>query len=527
MPIKPATDTALLLAWIHVLIQENIYQKEYVEKYCQGFEELQEHIADKTPEWAAAITGLSAKDIRATAKIMAESAPAVVLHPGRHTAWYGNDTQRARAMAILTALLGAWGQQGGHYLETPFKLNKRKFRKTPHRQRVDGVGTRHPLGSKHGGSTTGLVEATLRPQEYPIKAWIIYGQNVLQSIPRPEQTKKAMGNLDFMVVVDVLPTEQVMYADLILPESTYLERHDDLVSVKTREPFVSIRQPVVPPRYDSRPGWFIAKELAKRLDLEEFFPWKDMEEYQKELIRNLDVDYNTLRNTGIYRIPEGGKPYFKDLEKVEFKTASGKIELYSTKLEELGFAPLPDYEAVPEPPKGYFRLTFGRSPVHSFARTQNNRWLNAIQSENSLWLNSEVAAGLNLVDGDRVEVENQDGIRVGPVKLLVTPGIHPAMVYTQHGFGEKNPQQKKAYARGFSDNVLCSNFALEELTGATGLRVNFVRLIKDGVSLMPVGAAIMQPVEREEPEEKVFQPISQPNLRSLFEEDEEEEEEGC
>ena len=526
LPIKPATDTALLLAWIQVLIEENIYQKEYVKEYCFGFTELRDHILDKTPEWAAEITGITADVIRETARIMAANAPAVVLHPGRHTAWYGNDTQRARAMAILTALLGAWGQLGGHYLETPITLKKRSLPKTEHRPRVDGVGSRHPLGSKHGGSTTGLVEATIKSGSYPIKAWIVYGQNVLQSIPRPEQTRQAMQELDFLAVIDVLPTEQVMYADLVLPESTYLERHDDLVSVKTRVPFISIRQPIVPPSYDTRPGWLIAKDLATRLDLKEFFPWKDMEEYQKELIQNLDLDYKTLSNIGIYCLPQGGKPYLKDLQKVKFKTPSGKIELYSNKLKNLGYSPLPDYEKIPEPPLGYFRLTFGRSPVHSFARTQNNRWLNAIQSENNLWLNSEVAIKLGLADGDFVELENQDKVRVGPVKLLVTPGIHPEMVYTQHGFGEKNPHQKRAYRKGFSDNALCSHFVTEELTGATGLRVNFVRLIKDGVPLMPKGATVMQPIQKTEPVNTTSQPTPKVEIEPAKQE-EEEEEEGC
>jgi len=112
LPIKPSTDIALILAWIHVLIYENIYNKDFVEKYTFGFDHLKEHVKSMTPEWAYGITTIEPELIRRTAREMAGAAPAVVIHPGRHVVWYGDDTQRERAMAILTALLGACGKRG-------------------------------------------------------------------------------------------------------------------------------------------------------------------------------------------------------------------------------------------------------------------------------------------------------------------------------------------------------------------------------------------------------------------------------
>ena len=122
LPIKPSTDIALLLSWIHEIIYNNYYDKNYVEKYCIGFDQLKEHVRDFTPEWAYGITTITPDMIRKTAKEMANASPAVIVHPGRHVTWYGDDTQRIRAIAILNALLGSWGRRGGFYRPARFDI---------------------------------------------------------------------------------------------------------------------------------------------------------------------------------------------------------------------------------------------------------------------------------------------------------------------------------------------------------------------------------------------------------------------
>jgi thiosulfate reductase/polysulfide reductase chain A len=115
LPIKPGTDTALLLAWINVLISENLYDKDYVDTWATGFAELADHVRDNTPEWAAAITDLPAEAIRESARALGNARPQAAIMPGRHVVWYGNDTQRMRAVYIVNALLGAYGRPGGLY----------------------------------------------------------------------------------------------------------------------------------------------------------------------------------------------------------------------------------------------------------------------------------------------------------------------------------------------------------------------------------------------------------------------------
>jgi thiosulfate reductase/polysulfide reductase chain A len=119
LPIKPGTDTALLLAWMHVLITEKLFDADYIRQWATGFDKLAAHVQPFTPEWAAAITDLTADQIRQTARELGRNRPQAVIVPGRHVTWYGNDTQRMRAVYIINALLGAVGRPGGLYFNKP------------------------------------------------------------------------------------------------------------------------------------------------------------------------------------------------------------------------------------------------------------------------------------------------------------------------------------------------------------------------------------------------------------------------
>lgn len=482
LPIRPGTDIALLLAWMNVLITERWYDQAYVAKHTQGFDRLAAHVREFTPEWAEAITELKAEQIRETARAMGRAKPAVVVHPGRHVTWYGDDTQRARAMAILTALLGSWGRKGGMFLPTPLSAGGIELPDFPEstRGRADGAGSRFPLASEEMGVTNGLIDATLSADPYPIKAWIVYGQNVIESIPQPGRTLEAIGKLDLMVVVDVLPVDQIDYADVVLPEATYLERYDPPLFVgSVKRPFVSIRQPVVEPLYESKPGWWIAKQLAKRLGLEGFFPWDTPEQHLEALVEPLGINTLELHSRGAIAFP--GRPYLEDRtpdDEPLFNTASGKIELFSDELKNLGADPLPRYTPVVDPPEGFLRLIYGRAPVHSFARTENNEVLHALMPENEAWIHTRTAADLKVQDGDRVPFENDEGARSLPVRVKVTEGIRRDCVYLVHGFGQGSKGLRRASLKGASDTSLMSRVKVDPLMGGTGMRVNFIRPVK-------------------------------------------------
>ncbi len=230
--------------------------------------------------------------------------------------------------------------------------------------------------------------------------------------------------------------------------------------------------------YDSKPGWWIAKELAKRLKLEAFFPWETPEEHFAKITAPMGLDPVELRARGAMGFP--GQPYLEDRSEDEtpFPTPSGTIELYSQALADLGADPMPRYTPPEEPPAGALRLVYGRAPMHSFARTQNNEALSALMPENEVVVHTTPARAAGIADGDRVVLENVDGAKSLPVRARVTEGIRADCVYLVHGFGQKASRLRRAYGRGASDTGLMTRVAVDPLTGGTGMRVNFVRLRK-------------------------------------------------
>lgn len=500
LPIKPGTDTALLLAWMNVLIGEERYDKAFVAEWTTGFDKLAARVEAFTPEWAAGITELPVELIRETARVMADNLPQSAIIPGRHVTWYGNDTQRMRAVNIVNALLGACGREGGIY------FNKSPYIEAyPHppfavtgssggcsaepgeesdelplgpsgKARADGARTRFLRGAT---AMQELIEPMITGEPYPIKALIVYGVNLLNSIPNPQRTIEALKKLDFVLVVDVLPQEHVAWADVVFPEATSLERYDDLWTVAHKTPYIALREPAVEPLYDTKPGWWMVRELGLRLGLDNYFKWQIVEEYLDTRLRSIGSSLAMMRQTkGI--IVQKGKPYLEDYDGMSpFKTASGKVELYSSDLALAGFDPLPIYEPVEEPPAGYFRLLYGRHPVHTFAKTQNTPLLSELYPENEVWINEDVAAIQGLSNGDYVWLENQDGARSGPIKVKATQRIRQDAVFMVHGFGQHAPGLSRANGQGASDTKLQTVYKLDPISGGAGMRVNFVRIVQE------------------------------------------------
>jgi thiosulfate reductase/polysulfide reductase chain A len=474
LPIKPGTDMALLLAWMSVIVNEKLYDADYISKYGIGFEQFALEVSQYTPEWAYIETGIEPNVIRETAREMARYKPATLVHPGRHATWYGDDAQRSRAIALLNALLGSWGSKGGFYVPYSYSIPKYPYAPYPElkKEPLDNPNGRYPFASGEQIST-GIREATITGQPYPIKGWFIYGTNLMQALPNRDETIKAIQNLDLMVVVDVIPSEITGWADVVLPESVYLERYDDLNASPFREGFVGIRQPVVDAPNDQKPNWWMAKKLGEKLGLGAYFPWKDVEDYLDTRLKLAGHSLDELKKEGIIKGPE--KPiYFEDGVEPEFATPSGKIEFYSKQLAEAGFDPVPRYTKHAEPPAGYFRLLYGRAPVHTFSKTQSNPILADMMSENELWVNADLAERYGLKNGDRIKLKNQDGVVSDPIKVKATERIRQDCVYMVHGFGQKSRQLRSTYKKGASDAELVTRYNTDPLMGGTAMNVNFV-----------------------------------------------------
>ncbi|MCA9668661.1 MAG: molybdopterin-dependent oxidoreductase [Myxococcales bacterium] len=485
LPIKPGTDIALLLAWMNVIISEQRYDADFVAKHTVGFDKLKAHVADKTPEWAYPLTGIAPQLIRESGRFIASQRPASLVHPGRRATWYGDDAQRSRAVAILSALLGSWGRRGGYLLPTSMEVPGDKYPKSarkPHRPRADRLPGKHPLAG--AALASGLCDATVTAKPYPIKGWMVYGTNLMQALPDPRHTRAAIEKLDLLVAIDVLPAEIVGWADVVLPEATYLERTDDLHVPAYKEPYVALRQQVVPPMYESKPGWWIAKQLGERLGLGAQFNYQSSEDVVRRRAAAAKIDFAALARDGVVlgkRVPacrDDGLPA------PSFDTPSKKVELYSDQLAKLGFHPMPEPSSPEEPPQGMFRLLTGRAPMHTFGRTTNNRQLGELMSENEVWINRAAARALPgfedppLRTGDKVVLVNQDGIKSTPIKARVTERIRGDCVYMVHGFGHSARGLRFARGRGACDSDLVTRVKVDPLMGGTGMNVNFVRIAK-------------------------------------------------
>jgi thiosulfate reductase/polysulfide reductase chain A len=329
--------------------------------------------------------------------------------------------------------------------------------------------------------TNAFVEASIPAPEnnHQLRGWIVTATNLPLTMPDKKKLQEAMQELELLVVVDTMPMDIVSYADVVLPECTYLERYDELRDSTEREPYIALRMPAAEPAYDTRPAWWIAKSLGEKLGLGEYFAYNDITEVLDWQLKQLGTSLEDMKKTGIRRYERSSRDlYLTPGEDYGFNTPTGKIELYSTSLADAGFDPMPVYTPHPEPPEGYYRLIYGRAPMHTFGRTSNNPNLHDLMEENALWVNPKVADLWNLKKDQYIWLKNQDGVVSGfPVKVRVTERIRWDSVYIVHGFGHKNNKLKRAFGNGANDSELITNVAIDPVMGGTGMRGNFVTFL--------------------------------------------------
>jgi len=268
LPIKPGTDLAFVLALTYVTLKGDLYNKTYVENNFNDFEAYKEHIltSNYTPEWAEKITGISAKKICKIAHDFMAAAPQAIYYQGRRSTWSSNDFQLRRAMALFTALGGGVDVKGGivfgktlplgdHTINAPLYFNAKP------RIEQDKAAIIGATGS--WVAWRDMVAEGNTP--YPIRGMFVYKQNPMLSVPDSNKTRKMLEKLDLVVVIDTMPSDTAMMADVILPECTYLEREDPVKSFSGIEPAIVLRQKVIDPLYDTRPVIDIVRGMAKKL----------------------------------------------------------------------------------------------------------------------------------------------------------------------------------------------------------------------------------------------------------------------
>ncbi|MEN8140772.1 MAG: molybdopterin-dependent oxidoreductase [Thermodesulfobacteriota bacterium] len=477
--IKPGTDTAFMLGMMNYLVQNNKYNADFVENHGVGFDEFKDAIKGWSLEKASKECDVPVAQMKEVADLLAANAPNVSIHPGRFSSWYGNDFQRGRALGCMAGLLGAFGVPGGFVKgKGPGGFGKVKWGHG-HEQHEALHREAEIHHQSPAGTPTDLIrDCAINSKPYPIKSCVVWGQNPMQTIPNQQKTIKMLKQMDFVMCVDVMPTDITMYADILLPESSYLERFDYIKKgtqwdfQDKQQQYVSARMPMVKADFERKDQVYICNELAKRMGHEEAIPVHTIEEMVNKQLEPAGLSIDKLvAEDGIHLQP-GKDPYGVDED--------FEVQFYNEELaDDQGYHGAPTYVPVPQPPKGFMRLLMGRSPLHSFNRTQNNIWLHNAMPENPVWVNDKTAKRLGLKDGDKISMTNSEGVKSGTTShVKVTPGIRKDCVFMAHGYGTKNAAMTTAKDAGIDDQKMITILAVDPETGCHGVRNNFVKLVK-------------------------------------------------
>ncbi len=478
--IRPGTDLALNYALIHVILKEGLYDAEFVNQWVLGLNELQEFVNDFTPAWAEQETGIPANSIVELAREVSQDKPNVIFHYGYRGANHQNEIYVRRSFLILNTLMGSIETPGGLFFKKgPGEEGGKAARKLVGQKgfpktdaaRFDKVGTKDfPLPDAGHGVGQMLPQAILSQDPYPIKALIAYRFDPLMSIPDTNLTKKALDELDLIVAIDINYSDIAWYADVILPESTYLERTDCVQQMNGLKPQMFLRKQAVTPRYDTRDGAMILKQIADRIGTGKFFPYENIDELVNWQLEGTGFTMEDFEEKGF--VAYGKNPIFWDRKDgLPLKTPSGKIEFKSSLLEDAGFESFPAYQPIPKTKKGKFRLVVGRNALHTHVSTQNNPYLNDLCGENALWINDKKAAELGIGDGAMVRVASKVGS--GEIRAKVTDLIQPEAVFMLHGFGHEAKSAERSFSKGLSDAVLQENLT-DKVGGSPALHDTFV-----------------------------------------------------
>ena len=354
--IRPGTDAALALGIIHILIESDRYDHDFVENWTHGFSELRDYVRTFTPEIVSQITWIPEEKIRFLAKAIETSkACSILTYTGLE---YSNSgVQAIRAVWILQAIAGHLDVPGG-------KLFKMRNRPRLNRLLTDPPKGTLPVGAREfpiyhsvRNEAHGLLlpKAILESDPYPIRGLIISGASLITAWPQPEIWRRALASLDLLVVINRFPTADSQYADVLLPATTMFEiksymQHGDRIYLRPR---------LIPPVGESRNDYLIFAELAQRLGYGQL--WPQTEDGMIE---------HALQGTGITLAdlsahPEGVPLLMPEMRyrkyatgelradgKSGFETPTGKFEIASEWFRQYGYEPLPVYTEPVEGPLG-------------------------------------------------------------------------------------------------------------------------------------------------------------------------------
>jgi anaerobic selenocysteine-containing dehydrogenase len=397
--IRPGTDGALALALMHVIVGEQLHDRDFVARHTAGFDELAAHVGHFSPAWAAEVTGIPADRIVALARAYAAAKPAMIVMGGSSMHKGPNGWQAARAIGCLPALTGNLGVEGG------------------------GFGPRHGSAT-HGQGLASIVALERRPPgryipnqmssildalgDGRVRALLLFGTDMLSSFADAGRLAHGLSRQDLVVSYELFMNDTARhFADVVLPSTSWLEE----LGCKSTNTHLYLMPRVLDPPGEARPGPWVLRALAQRLDLEDIYPWASEEGVLDALLDHPATGHATvgaLRAEGGMRALKISHVAYPDRA---FDTPSGKVEFVSERARSLGLPALPAWEAPAASP---YPLTFqqGRTLAHFHAFFDHGRALPSLakaEPEPTLWISPADAAARSVADGATVRIYNERG----------------------------------------------------------------------------------------------------------------------
>ena len=483
--LKAGTDAAMCLGWLKVIFDEGLYDKKFVEEWCTGFDELKARVDEYPLERVEEITGVDRETIAAAARMYA-TADGAIIPWTPITDMQISSTSAIRLHSILRAVTGNLDVVGGETLggfhpgfipeselalheELPVEQKAKQLGFEDHpaytyrsaemlkepADKVWGFPYADQVMGCHMANPTKIFRAMAKGDPYPIKAFFVLGNNALMSYPNQHQIREGMMNQDLIVTHEIFMTPTAMLSDYVLPGDVFTERNHiaDSWSWSTR---LSLSQKVVDAPEGVSNSYEFWKALADRFGFGNRFPWQTVEDVLDYRLSRSGRTFAEFEATGFMEMPT---PKFRKYRKTGFATPSGKVELYSSVLKEMGFDPLPYHREGPATSEEYpYRVFTGVREDPFFQTGQRNiKELRDRCKLPSVYLHPEDAEKEGLVDGQWVELQTEHGKVT--MQLSVQESMKTGHVRVPHGwwYPELRGQEELAGAFMSSDAVLCSD----------------------------------------------------------------------
>jgi len=415
LQLLPGSDLALALGLIHVVMKEGLCDQAFVDKWTVGFDELKNHVEQYTPEVVEKITWVPEDLIRGAARLYATSKPAV-LQAGNAIDHTANNFQTARALAILRAITGNLGIPGGELacsqpdivqMGSPEFDLRDKLHKEVRDKRLN-AGDRF-LPFVFYALPQSIVKAVLKGEPYKVHAAYILGGNMLLTYTNSQNVYKALKEIDFLAVADMFMTPTVAMADIVFPVGSFLET--DGIITPPYYPIVQVQQKVAQVG-ECRSDYEIMAGLARRTGIGEWF-WDNEKECLDYIMKPAGLTFEEFGKVG--RLV--GKKEYRKHEKGGFSTPSKKVEIYSQRLKDWGFDPLPTYREISETPLSTPELTKEYPLVLTSWKTEEYRhsggrqveYLRKRHPEPLVSIHPDTATRFGITDGDMVCIETKRG----------------------------------------------------------------------------------------------------------------------